>query len=171
MYNVLKVCKLLKNRKKDGFIFKDKIGKIYFLAKVEKDIVVNLEIGKRYLVWVIKEEQTHGYCRTNIDGMLIRDHIDYLAKRNRKHYLTDVSISRDIVRFSNDMYNHDVQYNQPDLNTSVLPESVIDFESIKGFIEFIDRTGNQSKITEHKYKLVCLDAYLYNLLNVIRIKQ
>jgi len=165
-YNVLRVCKLLKNEKKEGFIFKGKDGKVYFPSKKEEEFVKGLELDKTYLVWVIKEMSKFGYCRTNISGVLLRDYIDSLPSRTPGYYLNKQC--KDVVRFSNEMYNNDIGFSTSTCNKC--DNTSRDFEAVRRIDEIIERFGIESEDEEFRYELTVLDCYLYNLFNVIKFK-
>jgi hypothetical protein len=166
-YKVLRVCKLLKNKKdKDGFIFKSKDGKVYFPDKTDKGYVDNLVLGKTYLVWVIKEEEKFGYCRCTINGVPIRDHIDSLPRTNTTRYLEN--FSRGTVRFSNDMYNKDIAFG---VSLDSGEEYDRRFSSTETLDAIISKVGINSEAMEFAYELSVLDCYLYDLFNNKRYKE
>jgi len=158
-YAVIKSCKFMKDKKSNGFIFKDNKGKIYFPAKIETETISKLEIGTKYLIWVIKEEEKFGYCRTNIDNVLIKDYINQISTKEMDHYFTNVILTRDVKRFSDDMHNNDNLYRD---NNGKIDFSL---KAINNLSNYIDKHGIQSEEMEYRFELACLDSYLYKTFN------
>ena len=161
-YDVLKVCKLHKSKKNNSLIFRDKYGKIYFPAKIEK-IVDELKVGKTYLLWIIKEGDKFGYCRTSIDGLLIRDYIDSLPDRDSNFYFNKPS--RDVTRFTNDMFN-----NNKTSKYDIFKTTPRNFPPIMALDNVFNKHGIADDNDIFRFDLSVLDCYLYNLFNVIKFK-
>jgi len=170
-YAVLKIVKVVKDRKNEGaWLFKDNKGKLCFPAKVEKgtDILSNIEIGDRYLVWVIKSGEKVDYVRLGIDGIPVRDHIDNILNNNSRFYLSfDNNDSRDIIRMANDMHNYDVNFNKfMQTGKELDPVS----SGLKDVFISYDKFGINSEMAEFRFELALLDNYLYHKFNLKDIK-
>jgi hypothetical protein len=160
----MRVCK---SKKPGGeLIFRDNKGKIYFLAKIEKDSGVELEFDKRYLVWVIKENNKVGYVRVTVAGRPLRDHIDNFKNYDDDHYITmgNKFIDKDVIRLHNIMYNNDISFSHESLSYS--NELLQHLPAVKRMEDFICKFGINTEQTEFHYGLAALDAYLYELFNI-----
>jgi hypothetical protein len=159
-YDVIKMAVLTKSRRAsdEKLIFKDLNGRIYIIDNsIEHKVLSTLEIDKAYLIWVTKEYENTGLAKVSICGVSIIDYVVSLPDRDIKDYLgireTDVN---DEMRFTNDMYNHDLAFslyqNSDDEKTPSDTEIALS--------EHYDRVGINSELSEYIYEKSVLDSFL-----------
>ena len=162
-YDVLRVVEMIPDRLEQGSpIFRDNNGEIIFISNDEVDVDKSIfEVGKKYLVWIVKDLNKQSYARLTIDGVLLSDFISYKINTLSLHDLYDIAESKPIsecVMFSNAMYNHDISYYNP--------LDVVDIEggmSKSKLIKDLDNMRINSELDEFVYELGTLLIYMYNV--------
>ena len=158
MYDIIKYVTAIKSNKDDSIVFKDNGGKIYFLDKRYNKGIEKINIGDQVLVWVQKEMDKVGYVALEINGLDIKSYIKKFRELTLDDILTiEPKVATNKTKLSNDIYNHDKDFRMK----SSEDNSVLLLPFAKDVINFYDKVGINSEISEFRYEMVFALCYLY----------
>ena len=163
MYDVLRVLEMNPDRLEQGSpVFRDNNGEIFFISndEISTDTVV-FEVGKKYLAWIVKDLDKQSYARFTLDGVLLSDFISHKITTFSLHDLYDIAESKPIsecVMFSNVMYNHDIGFNNAQVNIENITH-----EDMSKLIKDLEDMDIDSELSEFVYELGILFVYVYHV--------
>ena len=169
-YDVLRIVEMIPDRLEQGSpIFRDNNGEIIFISNDEVDVDKSIfEVGKKYLVWIVKDLNKQSYARLTIDGVLLSDFISYKINTLSLHDLYDIAESKpllDCIMLSNDMYNHDIGFSK----SQVIVEST--HEDEYRLIKELEGMNINSELSEFVYELGILFVYVHHVYEKIILKE
>ena len=151
-YAVLKKVKIVRNFKRPGYIGVDRKGKYYLFDKHEKN---NNYFNKGDIIWVYvtKDHPEYSYIKLTMNSVSIEGFANSLKGMTHSELVKTLQ-DEDIIRFINDIYNHDIGF----INYLEVDGTLA--EACPGIIDLYD-TDIVSEYTEWLSEAAQILSYLY----------
>jgi len=156
--NVMKTAMVHENKQKGGIFLIDTKGKINFLSSHEEFKGLEAYIGNYIKIYVTKDENTLGYCKISIDGIILDIYINNLRMNlsaKIASMIKETAMGKDTKYLANRLFNMDKSFNRW-LEAKT-------YESYTEYNEFkivIDALSESNTLDQLRYRIIMMYLFL-----------